>query len=324
MKKAVLFLTFNRLDYTKQVFKQIEIAKPPRFYIASDGARVDKKGEKQKVQEIREWLLSHITWDCEVKTLFRDENLGCGRGVSSAVTWFFENETDGIILEDDCVPNQSFFTFCEELLVRYKDDLRIWHIAGDAPYDNLKAKESYYFAKIQHCWGWASWADRWAHYKFDLDFYDERHIEKLSKRKVVRAAFLNILNAMKEHKIDTWDYQWAFCIVANNGYCINPYKNLVCNIGDFGVHFSGDGGNLLHRQTYALDKIIHPKSVEYNLHAIEHIYKNHFGIKGIDFKKILKICIEAIFSVKNKDESYKIITICGMRIKVKRRFKKIR
>lgn len=217
MTKAVLFLTFNRLDYTKEVFKQIQIAKPPRFYIASDGARADKEGEKEKVQEVRDYILANINWDCEVKTLFRDDNLGCGRGVSSAVTWFFKNEKDGIILEDDCVPNQSFFRFCEELLDKYKDDKRVWHIAGDAEYEDLSAKESYYFAKIQHCWGWASWADRWAYYKFDLDSYDERWIENVSNNKVIRAYWLGILNAMKKHEIDSWAYPWALWIIAQNG-----------------------------------------------------------------------------------------------------------
>ena len=279
MTKPILFLVFNRLDYTKQSFEQIKLAKPPRFYIASDGAREDKEGEAVQVQEVRDFILQNITWDCEVKTLFRDENLGCGKAISSAVTWFFENEKDGIILEDDCVPNPSFFTFCEELLDRYKDDKRVWHIAGDATYEDFNAKESYYFAKIQHCWGWASWADRWQHYKFDLDDYDEKYIENLSTREEVRAYFLDILQRMKRHEIDAWDYQWTFWINAHKGYCINPYQNLVCNIGDFGVHYQATGNPDLNRKTYGIDKIIHPKEVKFNEQAIDAIYFNRFGVK---------------------------------------------
>jgi hypothetical protein len=153
MNKAVLFMTFNRLDTSQQVFEQIKIAKPPRLYLASDGARKQVEGESEKVEAVRNWLLSNIDWDCEVKSLFREENLGCGKAVSSAITWFFDNEKNGIILEDDCVPNQSFFRFCEELLDKYVDDKRIWQISGMNPLVQSDMEESYYFAKIAQCWG---------------------------------------------------------------------------------------------------------------------------------------------------------------------------
>ena len=161
MNKAVLLITFNRLDYIKEVFEQIKLAKPPRLYLFSDGARKNIEGENEKVQAVRNWVLSNINWNCDVKTKFLETNSGgCAYGIPTAVSWFFKNEQDGIILEDDCVPNQSFFRYCEELLDKYKDDKRIWHITGYGYYNDINAKETYYFAKIQHCWGWASWADR--------------------------------------------------------------------------------------------------------------------------------------------------------------------
>ena len=109
LETAVLFLVFNRLDTTKQVFEAIRKAKPPRLYIAADGPRESKEGEAEKVKAVREYVMSNINWDCEVKTLFRDKNLGCKYAVSGAIDWFFENEEMGIILEDDCLPSQSFF-----------------------------------------------------------------------------------------------------------------------------------------------------------------------------------------------------------------------
>jgi GT2 family glycosyltransferase len=121
LKTAVLFLIFNRPDTTKQVFAAIRKAKPPKLYVAADGPRADNPGEAEKVEQVR-LIATNIDWDCELKTLFRDENLGCGKGVSSAITWFFENEGEGIILEDDCLPSQSFFWYCEELLERYRED----------------------------------------------------------------------------------------------------------------------------------------------------------------------------------------------------------
>ncbi len=180
MQKAVLLITFNRLDYLQEVFEAIKLVQPPRLYIASDGPRESVEGEKEIVERIRKWLLDNVTWDCEVKTRFLDKNSGgCAYGVSGAVTWFFENEEDGIILEDDCVPNQSFFKYCEELLDKYKDDKRVWHIAGSA--DNSYksfSNESYYFSPFMHCWGWASWANRWKHFKLNLKDYDKNVIYK--------------------------------------------------------------------------------------------------------------------------------------------------
>lgn len=279
MKKAVLLITFNRLEPTKKVFEQIRIAKPPRLYLASDGPRQKVDGEAEIVNNVRDYLLKHIDWDCEVKTRFLDTNSGgCKYGVANAVSWFFENEQDGIILEDDCVPNQSFFIFCEELLDKYKNNKRIWHIAGDAPYEDLDTIETYYFAKVQHCWGWATWADRWKYFKFEINDYDENNIKKFSKRKEVQKYWLNILNQMKKNKIDSWAYLWAFWIISNDGYCINPYKNLINNIGDFGVHYNSGNDPRLNRKTYSIDKIIHPKKVEYNYKVIDFIYKFAYGI----------------------------------------------
>ncbi|MDD3437175.1 MAG: hypothetical protein PHC64_08505 [Candidatus Gastranaerophilales bacterium] len=148
MKKAVLFLIFNRTDTTQKVFGQIRVAKPPRLYIASDGSREGRAGEKEAVEELRKWVLENIDWDCQVKTLFREQNLGCGKAVSSAITWFFNQEADGIILEDDCLPSQSFFNYCEELLDYYKEDKRIWHISGANLLRTTDLEESYYFSNF--------------------------------------------------------------------------------------------------------------------------------------------------------------------------------
>lgn len=116
LETPILFLTFNRLDTTKRVFKSIKAAHPKKLYIASDGPRANVFGEDLKVKEVRDFIESNIDWECEVKTLFRDKNLGCKLAVSGAIDWFFENEERGIILEDDCLPNQSFFQFCRSVI----------------------------------------------------------------------------------------------------------------------------------------------------------------------------------------------------------------
>lgn len=278
MKKAVLFVVFNRLDTTQKAFEQIRLAKPPRLYISSDGPRENKEGENVIVDEVRSWLLANVDWECEVKTRFLERNSGgCRNGMSGAINWFFENEPDGIILEDDCVAAQSFFTFCEELLDKYKDDKRVWHISGN-DHANLEKEESYYFAKIIHCWGWATWADRWKYYNVDLNKYDKKHLSHFSRLKSVQSFWANILKSMQSGKVDSWAYQWALVVASHKGYCINPYKNLVSNIGYVGVHFSDKSNPLLDLKTYELESIIHPQKVEYDFEAINLIYAKVFGI----------------------------------------------
>jgi hypothetical protein len=280
-----------------KVFEEIRKAKPRRLYISSDGPRSDKKGEKQKVLDLRKKLVDAVDWDCKVKTLFRDKNLGCRKAMSGAITWFFKNEEDGIILEDDCLPNQSFFKFCEELLDYYKDDKRIMHISGSQFIKNYKSKYSYYFAKIEHCWGWATWADRWEYYGTDLKDYSEENLKKFSKNKNVQNYWKNILEKMKRGEIDSWAYQWTFKIVERNGFCINPSVNLVSNIGfgDNSTHTNAKDSPFANMEVYSISKINHPKVIRIDMNAVNFIYKNNFNINmNIKYERYYEI------SEKNK------------------------
>jgi len=291
----VLFLTFNRLDTTKQVFEVIRKASPRKLYLASDGHRETRDDEKEKVQAVREYILKSIDWNCEVKTLFREVNLGCGKAVSSAINWFFENEEMGIILEDDCLPSLSFFPYCKELLEKYKDNESVYHITGYNPLTETKTEFSYYFARVQHCWGWASWRRAWEKYSFyitDLDqFVKERKINKIFTRTIDKDYWIDIFRKMEQNKIDTWDYQWTYAIFNNNGICINPAKNLVTNIG-----FGADATNTVvvdsistftNQQRYEIGMIKHPKEIKINNYLLKRISKVAFGINwGQLIKKI--------------------------------------
>ena len=290
MNKAVLFLIFNRLDTAKKVFEQIKIAKPKQFYLASDGPRKDVNGETEKVNEVRNYVLNNIDWDCQIHTLFRNENLGCGIAIYKAISWFFENEDDGIILEDDCVPSQSFFYFCQELLDKYKDNKRIWQISGNGYYKDKNAKASYYFSKIPQCWGWATWADRWKNFKL------------FKKKKEVQKYWQNILNYLENGKNDIWDYNWVFTVISNKGYCIDPYNHLVTNVGVDGTHFNGDDP-LLNVQIEELSTIIHPDIIKYNQKAIDYIYKYMFRIKSRN--------VTSFLLHKEKEGNKRKITLLG-------------
>ncbi len=297
MKKAVLLIFWNRPEYTKKVFEQIRIAQPPRLYLASDGPRNEE--EAKVVNDLREWTLSHVNWPCEVKTRFLERNSGgCAPGVSGAVTWLFQNEPDGIVFEDDVIPDQTFFGFCEELLDKYKDDKRIWHIAGFAPYVNKSVKESYYFGKIMLCWGWASWSDRWQYFTRDLSQYDEKNCEKFSSRKDVQTYWKNILLAMKEKRIDSWDYPWTFEIVKRDGLCIAPYLDLTSNIGTQGVHYSSKSP-ILNKKIYSIKKMVHPKNVEFNEKAIDYIYTNCYCIGISLFRRIWRRMLREYWRMKD-------------------------
>lgn len=178
---AILFIIFKRKETALKVLEIIKQVKPKYLYIAADGWR--DENEKIKCLETREAVLKAINFECEIKTLFRDKNLGCCDGVAGAIQWFFENVEQGIILEDDCLPEISFFDYCEKLLNYYKDNERIMHITGDSPLDRKVGEASYYFATIQHCWGWASWRRAWKYYDSTMKTISFKDTKKTLKKR---------------------------------------------------------------------------------------------------------------------------------------------
>jgi hypothetical protein len=292
----VLFLTFNRLDTTKQVFEVICKVAPSRLYIASDGPRDNREGEKEKIEAVRDYILGSINWDCEVKKLFRDKNLGCGKAPAEAITWFFENEEMGIILEDDCLPSITFFPYCKELLEEYKDDEQIYHIAGNNPLTEIKTPYSYYFARIQHCWGWATWRRAWNQFNYsivDLDnFIIKKKIDNIFTRSADKNYWLDIFKEMEKYeKDDIWDYQWTYTIFNNNGICINPSKNLITNIG-FGIdatHTSTNDTGIIYQERFEINEINHPTQIQIDNRLVNKINKIKFNITTFSYyKKIIK------------------------------------
>jgi hypothetical protein len=230
----ILFLIFNREDTTQKVFEAIRQQKPKYLYVAADGARKHKQCESQTCQRVRDII--KVDWDCELKTLFRDENLGCKMAVSSAITWFFENVEQGIILEDDCLPDPSFFPYCEELLNKYKDDTRIGHIGGDNFLPNSIEKGiSYDFCLYSHIWGWATWRRVWKNYDVHFSFWYEQKEKRsflfCNKRdEIYWSSFISDALSNKSG-INTWDTQYLLTLRLQNQLSIYPTVNLVTNIG---------------------------------------------------------------------------------------------
>jgi acetyltransferase-like isoleucine patch superfamily enzyme len=280
----ILYLIFNRLDLTETTFPCICKIKPKKLFIAADGPRINNSNDENACNLVREYVLSKIDWDCEVQTLFREKNLGCGKAVSSAITWFFDQIDYGIILEDDCVPNQSFFKFCEELLNKYKFDDKIMHISGNSFLSTYIGTNSYYFSKLPFIWGWATWKRAWNKYNFMY-----HHLSNIERNEIIDKNFENSIIAdywkitFEKHLIEninmTWDYQWFFSIWKNNGLVILPKFNLVTNIG-FGrdaTHTNIDYNNLSNYTSKRLKfPLNHPNIIE-NYKKMDHLnFKRYF------------------------------------------------
>lgn len=234
----VLLLIFNRPDTAFKVFEEIKKCKPTKLFIAADGPREGVAGDKEKCDQARE-IIGKIDWDCAVKTLLRGQNLGCKMAVSSGVDWFFKHEEKGIILEDDVLPDPTFFRFCEELLEYYKDDKRITMISGDNfQFGRKRTKYSYYFSRYTHAWGWASWRRAWSCYDIGMKLWPEIRDNGLlfsilnNKKEVFYWA--DIFEKAYQGKIGAWSYPWLFACWLQGGLTILPGVNLVSNIG-FGV-----------------------------------------------------------------------------------------
>lgn len=233
----VLLIVFNRPGTTKRVFEAIRKEKPRRLFVAADGPRLDMPGEAEKCAMARKYATA-VDWDCELKTFFREENLGCGQGPAGAISWFFQHVEEGIILEDDCLPSHHFFMFCAELLRQYRDDSRVMEIGGTNFLDqSFHDGYSYYFSNHNMIWGWATWRRAWNLYDFEMKLYkkirDAGYLKSCFKSHCEFDYFKEIFDKTVANirSLTWWDYQWEFARRINSGLTIVPRRNLVVNIG---------------------------------------------------------------------------------------------
>jgi hypothetical protein len=231
----VLFLIFNRPDLTRRVFERIREAQPRQLFIAADGPRPNVLSDSDLCGRTRQ-VVELVDWDCNVQTLFRETNLGCKQGVSSAINWYFEHVESGIILEDDCIPHPTFFRFCDELLDRYRDDERIMLISGDNfQQGRQQTLYSYYFSRYNHIWGWATWRRAWQFYDGDLTYWptlrETPWLLDIHGNEAAATYWRDIFDRIYAGKIDSWGYPWAYSCWTQNGLAILPEINLIANIG---------------------------------------------------------------------------------------------
>lgn len=305
----ILFIFFNREDIAIQTFDKIRKQKPSKLYLSSDGPREGKKGEADKVFRIRNKILSLIDWDCDVFTRFLDNNIGCSLSVSSAISWLFSNEENGIILEDDCVPQDSFFPFVQEMLLKYKDDMRIGLIAGFNPIaDKVFTENSYYFANNKSTWGWATWSRAWQNFDLQMKWrgtsYEKSIILNMGYKGRDRKYWNYRLGAIDANYVSAWDWQWFFSLAAQNQLTIYPKCNLISNIG-FGEESTHTAYKSHIDESIATDNLafplIHPRFVlpnsdfDYAFHKRNNTIMNKilqllsFRIRGFAKSIIVKI-----------------------------------
>jgi hypothetical protein len=283
LNTPVAFIIFNRPDTTEQVFAQIARAKPPKLLVVADGPVRGNAMQAERCAQARA-IIGKVDWPCEVMVDFSEANLGCRRRVSSGLNWVFEQVSEAIILEDDCVPDPTFFRYCEELLIRYRDDRRVAMICGDNfQFGRRIGGSSYYFSKYAHIWGWASWRRAWRYYDVNAGLWPEFQASGDFDRTTLpceRDAWRAAFDGVHKGKIDTWDYQWTLACWCQSMLVIVPQVNLVSNIG-FGPHATHTHGISAYanlRSEAMQWPLLEPNIMAASADADSFTAKNMFGV----------------------------------------------
>ena len=313
----ILFLIFNRPDLTKKSFLSICKLKPKKLFIAADGPRTENKNDELNCAIVRQYVLSMIDWDCEVQTLFRENNLGCGRAVSEAITWFFIHVDKGIIIEDDILPEQSFYFYCQELLDRYFDNNKVMNISGCNLQPFVTEHNSYYFSKYSHTWGWATWKRAWVKYNFEIFKEDNVALKiwmkDLSLNDNEIEYWSNIFDYLKANSNNIWDYQWLFTLWKFKGVSVTPRVNLISNIGfgNAGTHTLDSMNPFSNLPTFLIEIPLHyPSNKILIRHNIDSLVSRHFfGIKQNKKSSLMrKIYRKIRFAFKNYFKHHNVIS----------------
>lgn len=274
---SIAIIFFNRPNHLEKVFSMVKKTQPDKLFLIQDGPR--DNNDLNKIDECRE-IVEKIEWECEVHRNYSNVNLGCGKRPSTGITWAFNYTESLIILEDDCLPDESFFKYCEEMLNKYKDDLRIGLIAGTNPFGTYDfGGYDYGFVKSGGIWGWATWKNRWEKYDYFAKSIKNEYLKKclendvsikksqsIKRIKLWDKAFYESNNY---EKISYWDYQWGLARHINSFLTIVPRVNLIKNIGcdNLATHENDTRflpkniKKMMFNETFELEVLKHPDFV---------------------------------------------------------------
>lgn len=283
----ILLICFNRPDHVRRVLSEIRRQQPADLYVAQDGAREGNEYDEEKIQEVRDVVRDLVDWPCQVHTLYQERNLGCGPGPVAGISWFFEHEEMGIVMEDDCLPHPDFFGYCEELLLRYhpktNPEARVGYISSTLYHDRWKCEASYGFSHYMITGAWAAWRETWQGFDIDLDrlnprrFY--RQVKKITGNKQEAHWWLDTVRVIQQdkNKKSYWDYQMQIHLFQHSLLTIHPQKNLVSNIGfdPEGTHTTADYGRG-NRPVFPILPLAHPSEMKVDLAMDERCFaQNH-------------------------------------------------
>jgi hypothetical protein len=279
----VLLIVFNRPEKTRRMFEAVRAAAPRRLFIAADGPRPDHPDDLDRCERTRR-IFFGIDWPCEVRTRFQDRNLGCKRGVGTAIDWFLSEVDAGIIVEDDCVPTADFFRFCAELLDRYRDATEVMMIGGHNPLGAWDGEASYVFSRTSPIWGWATWRRAWAHYDAAMARWAEPRAHEAVRARMPRTEFRitsQRFDLVYEQRRDSWGFAWAFAMLIAGGVSVMPVRNLVANIGfdDEATHTKLSWSNEASAPTHPLAfPLAHPSSTTPDADFEQALFRHRFPL----------------------------------------------
>lgn len=261
----VALFVFNRPEKTASVLDRIADAEPPELYIVADGPRDEVPSDEQACVETRA-VVDEVEWPCDVHRNYAEQNLGCFERIWTGIEWVFENASEAILLEDDCLPHPDFFPFCETMLERYRDDERVMDVGGTNPLETWKDdRQDYHFSHGGMLWGWATWADMWAKYDPEMKLWEDPEVRERVRDVIAdedqwRYA-KRVYQRTYDGKIDTWDYQWGFTRHINSGLSVVPARNLVSNTGygEGATHTTDEENSKANLPTQSLSFPIEPR-----------------------------------------------------------------
>ncbi len=303
LNTPIAIIVFKRLDATQRMFEAVRQARPKELYIIGDGWRSDT--EKEKCIAVRNYLEKAVDWPCTVHKNYSEENMGCKMRVVSGLNWVFSQAEDAIIIEDDCVPDPTFFPFCEELLEKYRNEPRVMQISAM----NIQQKNprfntggaSYYFSQFGEIWGWATWRRAWSLYDVRMEAWPQAKEAGLLHERIKNPEVIDYFEYRFDYvygagddrkKSDVWGAQWVFARFLHDGLSVVPKTNLISNVGDDtdATHQKEKGveSEFIRQTTEPIEfPLVHPKRIAVNEQADLFTLRAGFHIKGTVSEKIL-------------------------------------